>query len=135
MLPISIAMIDTGLGARLGDIAVTSLLPYGGLVLVAGLFVLTMLTTQILGGQVTSLVIGPLALSAAIQAGINPQAMAVAVAIACSTSFLLPTAHPVNVLMMAPGGYEARDFLRSGVGMTIVTFIVLMIAMAVIWRV
>jgi di/tricarboxylate transporter len=103
------------------------------MLIIAGLFLLTMLTTQVIGGQVAALMLGPIAVTAALQLGANPQAVAVAVAIACSTAFLTPIAHPVNVLMMGPGGYTPRDFLKVGSCMTAVTLITLLIGMRLFW--
>ncbi len=135
MSPLSIALVNTGLGQRIGDIVANNLIPFGGLAIIAGVFVLTTVITQVMGGQVASLVIGPIAIGAAIQAGIDPQAMAVAAAIGCSTAFLLPTAHPVNVLMMGPGGYRTSDFPKVGAAMTVITFVMLLIGMRVFWGV
>jgi len=133
MLPVSIAMVNTGLAVRIGQLMVDTFSGFGSLALISGLFLLTVGVCQIIGGQVTALVVGPIAVSAAIQVGINPQAVAVAVAIGCSTAFLTPIAHPVNVLMMGPGGYTFGDFFKVGLGMTIVTFITLLIGMVLIW--
>jgi di/tricarboxylate transporter len=133
MLPLSIAMVNSGLAARVGDGLTTLLSPYGALALIAGLCFVTMLIAQVLGGQVTALIIAPIAISAALNIGINPQAMAVAVAIATSMGFLTPIAHPVSVLMMGPGGYTPADFIRVGVGMTIISFAVLIVSMVLIW--
>jgi di/tricarboxylate transporter len=133
MLPVSIALVNTGLAERIGAGLVGTLEPFGSLALIAGLFLLTMLVTQVLGGQVSALIVGPVAVTAALQVGINPQAVAVAVAIACSTAFLTPLAHPVNVLMMAPGGYVPKDFLKIGAWLTLITFAVLLVCMVVFW--
>lgn len=133
MLPISIAIVNTGLGVRLGTALVEWLSPLGPLALIAGLFLLTVIITQVIGGQVASLVIGPIAIATALQVGINPQAVAVAVAIGCSTAFLTPIAHPVNVLMMGPGGYTFGDFFKVGLGMTIITLIGLIISLTIFW--
>lgn len=133
MLPISVAMVNTGLADRISTALVNSLIPFGPLALVAGLYLLTVAVTQIMAGQVSALIVGPVAITAAQQMGINPQAMAVAVAIGCSTAFLTPIAHPVNVLMMGPGGYKFGDFFKIGLCMTLVTFVVLLVAMMVIW--
>jgi di/tricarboxylate transporter len=133
LLPISIAMINTGLAARVGSTVVDAVAPFGGLALAAGLFILTMLITQAIGGQVAALIIGPIAVTSALQLGVNPQAIAVAVAIACSTAFLTPVAHPVNILMMGPGGYTFGDFFKIGSGMSIVTFVALLVGMVVFW--
>lgn len=135
MLPLSLAMTNTGLADHIGQALVTAITPYGPLALVGGLFLLTMLVTQVIGGQVTALIIGPIAVTAALQSHVNPQAMAVAVAIACSAAFLTPIAHPVNVLMMGPGSYTPRDFLKVGSGMLVVSFIALIIGMKVFWHI
>lgn len=135
MLPVSIAMVKTGLAERLGNALVLALSPFGPLAVIAGMFLITTGVTQVIGGQVAALIIGPIAVTAALQVGSNAQAMAVAVAIACSTAFLTPIAHPVNVLMMSPGGYTARDFVKVGSGMTLMTFVLLLVGMRLFWGV
>ncbi len=134
MLPLSLAMTNTGLADRIGEAIVALVSPFGALALVGSLFLLTLMVTQVIGGQVTALLIGPIAVTAALQLGINAQAVAVAVAMACSAAFLTPIAHPVNVLMMGPGGYVPRDFLKVGLGMTIMTFGALLIGMRLFWQ-
>jgi di/tricarboxylate transporter len=133
MLAIGPAMIHTGLADRLGSALVYYVEPFGPLALLGGMYILAMLTAQFIGGQVTPLVMGPIALTAAIQAGVDPRAMAITVAIGCISGFLTPLAHPVNILMMGPGGYVFADFPRVGIGLIIVTFLVLMLMMRVLW--
>jgi di/tricarboxylate transporter len=135
MFPISIAMQTTGLAERLGDFFSATLTPLGPLVLIAGMYLFTVLMSQVIGGQVASLVVGPLAITAALQAGVNPVAMAVAVAMACSAAFLTPIAHAVNLLVLNPGGYTFGDFLRVGVGITLVCFLTLLVVMPLFWGV
>lgn len=135
ILPLSIAMTQTGLAGRLGVGVVNLLGDAPPLVLIAGIFLITTLITQVIGGQVTGLVVGPIAITTALQVGISPQAIAVAVAIGCSTAFLTPIAHPVNILMMGPGGYRFGDFVKAGFGMTLVTLLTLLVGMAVFWGV
>jgi len=134
MLPIGTALVETGLAARTGQVFTTALEPAGPLVLVAGLYLFTVLLAQLVGGQVAALIVGPIGVSAAVQLGVNPPAVGVAGAMACSAAFLTPIAHPVNVLMMAPGGYAFSDFVRVGVGMTIVCFLTLLIVMPLFWN-
>jgi di/tricarboxylate transporter len=134
MAPLSVAMQETGLADKVGNLFVSMFEPLGPLGLVAGFYLLTFLVVQMLGGQVTALVVGPLAITSALQAGVNPVATGVAVAIACSASFLTPVAHPVNLLMMNPGAYTPGDFLRVGSGMALVCFLATMLSMALFWQ-
>jgi di/tricarboxylate transporter len=133
MLPLSTAIVNTGLAASIGAGLTDLLSPHGALVMIGGLCVVTLLIAQVLGSQVTALILAPIGVSAALQVGIDPRAMAVAIAIACSTAFLTPIAHPVNVLMMGPGGYTPSDFPKVGVGMTLVTFAMLIVGLMLFW--
>lgn len=135
MLPLSLALVNSGLADRAAQGLVGLLAPYGPPALIAGLFVLAMLLAQVIGGQVAALIAGPIAVTAALQTGVDAQAVAVAVAIACSAAYLTPIAHPVNVLMMSPGGYTARDFIPVGLGMSAVTAAALLVGMRLFWGV
>lgn len=133
MLPLSIAMTNSGLAERVGGAMVSLLASHGPLALVAGLCLLAVVTTQLVGGQVAALLVGPIAVNSALAQGIDARATAVAVAIACSMAFLTPISHPSNVLVMGAGGYVPRDFWKVGLGMTLVCFATLLLGLAVFW--
>jgi di/tricarboxylate transporter len=133
MYALSLAMVNTGLAAGLGHTMVEVSSSFGALGLAAGAYILTAALTQLMGGQVTALVTGPVAISAAISMGVSPQAVAVATAIGCSASFFTPFAHPVNILMIAPANYSFKDFFRIGWPLTIVSFVMLLLGMALFW--
>lgn len=133
LLPIGTALVETGLAARIGQAFTTTLAPAGPLAFVAGLSLFTIVLTQLVGGQVAALIVGPIAVSAAVQLGVNPSAVGVAVAIGCSAAFLTPIAHPVNVLIMGPGSYTFNDFARVGLGMTVVCFLTMLLVLPLFW--
>lgn len=135
MLPIGTALVQTGLGDRIGATLTTGLADVSPLMFIIGLYFITVTLTQVVGGQVAALILGPIAVSASMHSGINTQAAAVAVAMACSVAFLTPIAHPVNILMMGPGGYTARDFLRVGIGQTLVCLITLVVVLLLFWHI
>jgi di/tricarboxylate transporter len=134
MLPIGAALVTTGLAAGVSQALTTILASAGPLVLVAGLYLFTVLLTQLVGGQITALIVGPIGVNTAMQLGVNPIAVGVAVAMGCSAAFLTPIAHPVNVLMMGPGGYRFSDFVRVGSGMIVVCLLTLLVVMTIFWR-
>lgn len=134
MLPIGAALVMTGLAAGVGDLFTRALASAGPLALVAGLYLFTVILTQLVGGQIGALIVGPIAVSTALRLGVNPLAVGVAVSMGCSAAFLTPIAHPVNVLMMGPGGYRFGDFVRVGSGMLIVCLLTLLVVMPLFWR-
>ena len=127
-------MVNTGLAALVGRNALEVLGNHGSRGLAAAAFLLSSLLTQVMGSQATAFVVGPIAISAALHLGSNPQAIAVATALGCSASFLTPLAHPVNLIMMSPGNYRFGDFARVGLGLMLVVFVALLIGMTLFWK-
>ena len=135
MLPLSLAITESGLADRVGAVLEASLMNTSPLLLFAVIALLTMLVVQVIGGQVTPLLVGPIAIKAALQMGIDPRALALAVAMACSLAFITPISHPVNILMMGPGGYKFSDFSKVGIGMTVVALLTMLLGLALLWGV
>ena len=133
-ISISYAMVQTNLAQVFGDAIVRLVSPLGAMGLIAGAYFLSAALTQVMGGQISPLVVAPITISAALQLGVNPQAVALVTAIAGSISFITPLSHPVNIIMIAPANYTFRDFVKSGWALTIVCFIALMIAIPLFWK-
>jgi di/tricarboxylate transporter len=134
MYAVSLAMVQTGLASLLGKSMLPLVARFGGLGMAGGAYLLTAFLTQFMGGQVSALVTGPVVISAALSLGTNPQAVAVATAIGCSSSFITPMAHPVNILMVTPANYKFSDFLRAGWLLTLLSFVMLIIGLIVFWH-
>jgi di/tricarboxylate transporter len=133
MIPLALAMTSTGAAALVGNGLVGLLGGWGALAVAGGIYLATTLLTQVLSGQVTPLVIAPIAIAAAQHLGLDPRGMAMAVAMGCSTAFLTPISHSANMLVMGPGGYKFKDYARAGLPLTAVLFVVLLVGLAVFW--
>ena len=133
MLPLSIGMIRTGLGAEVGRVAVAALSGFGPLAVAAGLLGVTLLLSQALSSQVVAVVMAPIAIGAARALGADPRAMAMIVALSSGAAFLTPTAHPVNLLVMGAGNYRASDYARVGFGLAVVVSIVILVVSPLVY--
>ena len=133
MLPVSMAMIKTGAANLIGQSLVNGLAGFGPLALAAGLLAATVLLTQVMSGQVTGVVLAPIAISAAQLMGADPRGMAMIVALGCSLTFLTITAHPVNVFVMGAGSYKPSDYPRVGIGLTVLLFVVILLITPVVF--
>lgn len=134
MLPMGIALSKTNAAALIANGVVGTLGSFGALGLLAGLFIVTALMVQAVNGAVVAAVIAPVAVNVAQQANINPRSLVMGVALATSMAFITPLGHPVNVLVMSPGGYNFRDYVRIGAPLTVILFIVVMIFLPIFWR-
>ncbi|MCB9422445.1 MAG: SLC13 family permease [Ardenticatenaceae bacterium] len=124
MLPMSVALEKVGLvdAAASGIIGVIGGL--GPIAVLAGLFLLTSIFTQVLSNTATTVIVAPIALAAAQTLGIQPYAFLMAVAIAASMAFATPVASPVNTLVMGAGDYRFGDYIKVGVPMILLTLVV-----------
>jgi di/tricarboxylate transporter len=102
--------------------------------IVGALCLLTVAMVQIINAGVVAAIVGPLALTVAQSAGISPRATIMAVAIASCMAFASPLGHPVNIMVMGPGGYNFRDYVRVGVPLTIIAFATLMLLLPIMWK-
>ncbi len=133
MLPLGLAMTKTSATALFANGLINSVGSYGPQALLLGLLTLTVLLSQTMKGAAVSAVIAPIAIQAAQQAGLDPRALCMGVALATSMAFITPLGHPVNILMMGPGGYRFRDFLKVGLPLTVLLFIVVMVTLPIFW--
>lgn len=134
MYSVSLALVESGLAQSAGSLLFHLVELFGPLGLAGGGFLIASFLSQIMGGQFEMMVTGPIAISAAIQYGLNPQAIALAVALGCSNSFLTPMAHPANLLMMAPGGYKFSDFFKIGWWIFLLSFFMMLVGMVLFWK-
>ena len=65
----------------------------------------------------------PVALSLAAQAGLDPKPFLIAVVIGASTAFMTPIGHQANAMVTGPGSYRYRDFVRVGSPLTVAVLV------------
>ncbi len=126
LIPLGIATEKTGtaawiahhvLGALGGSVSPVLLLTVVG--------ILSTAFTLVISNVGATVLLVPLVVNMALDAGTDPRMAALVVGLATSNSFLLPT-HQVNALYMGPGHYRSIDFMKAG-GILSVIFLVVMI--------
>jgi di/tricarboxylate transporter len=133
MLPMAIALEKVGL-VELAATALTSILgTMSPLVVMASLFLITSMFTQVLSNTATAVLIAPIALAAAQNLGLHPQAFLMAVAIAASMAFASPVASPVNTLVMGAGNYKFSDYIKIGVPLILIMMVIAVLVLPLLW--
>nr|WP_208294607.1 SLC13 family permease [Nitratidesulfovibrio liaohensis] len=133
MLPLGVAIQKTG-AAQMGAEAVVAMVgDMGPRWVVAALFAITVLGTQIIPTAALVVLMTPVALSAAASLDISPHLLMMTVAIAASASFASPLSHPAHLLVMGPGGYRFTDYVKVGVPLTLVTMLVAVWLLPLLW--
>jgi di/tricarboxylate transporter len=133
MLPLGIAMEQTGAASFLAEGMVGLVGPMGPLAVMAGLFILAALASQVMPNPAVAVLLAPIALNTANDLGISPYPLMMAVAISASAAFLSPVGHSANVLVMGPGGYRFADYTKVGIPLTLVVLVVVLIVVPFVW--
>jgi solute carrier family 13 (sodium-dependent dicarboxylate transporter), member 2/3/5 len=107
--------------------------PLGIMALPAGFFLISMLLAQVLSGAATTVLITPIAMSAAYQMHISPYPVVMMIVLGSSSGFLTPVSHPANVLVMGPGGYKFGDYARVGLFLSVLIFLLTVVLVPVFW--
>ncbi|MEM6761355.1 MAG: SLC13 family permease [Pseudomonadota bacterium] len=89
------------------------------LIFIIGLYVLTSILTELVTNNAVAVIVTPIAMALAVDAGIDPRAAVVAVMAAASASFATPVGYQTNTLVYGAGNYRFTDFLKVGVPMNI----------------
>ena len=132
LIPLGQAVQNTGTAAWIAQqiLALLDGWPIWGLQV--GIAVLATIFTLVMSNVGATVLLVPLAVSIAVEAGGDPAIFALTVAISTSNSFLIPT-HQVNALIMGPAGYKVADFVRSGGIMTVIFLVVSMVMMNLVY--
>ncbi len=133
MLPLGIAMEQTGAAQFLAEGMVAAIGGLGPLAVVAGFYIIAALASQVMPNPAVAVLLAPVALSTAGDLGISPYPLMMTVAVSASAAFLSPVAHPANLLVMGPGGYRFADYLKVGVPLTLVVMAVVLVVLPIVW--
>jgi len=133
MLPLGTALDKTGAARLLAENVVAFVGPMGPHAVLGGLLLITFLATSIIPTAALVVLMVPIALNTAAGLGLSPHALLMGIALAASSSFTSPISHPANVLVMGPGGYRFVDYLKLGIPLTLVVFLVLMLVLPLFW--
>ena len=136
-LPMGAAMKKTGLdeiiGNSIGNIVnlfPVDLIPY---FLLAIIYLITMVLTEIASNVATAIIMTPIALTLATQFGFDPRPFIFAVCYAASASFITPIGYQTNLMVFGPGGYRYSDYIRVGLPLGIILWIISVFVIPMIW--
>ena len=133
MLPMATALQKTGGMVIISDAIIDTLGRFGPYGVLMGVYLLTVVFGQFVSNTATAVLFAPIAISAAVAMDANPYTFMIAVAAASGMAFATPIASPTNSLVLTAGGYTFMDFVKVGVPLQVIMFIVMMIAVPLLF--
>jgi len=90
------------------------------------LFIVVAICTNILSNNACAILFTPIAAGIAVNMGVDPFIFALTVLFASNCSFASPIGYKTNLLVMGPGNYRFRDFIKGGVPLIFILWFVFM---------
>jgi di/tricarboxylate transporter len=105
----------------------------GPVVVMAVIYILTVLLSELLSNNATAALMGTLAVQAALQRGIDARPLLIAVAVASSCAFATPIGYQTNLMVLNPGGYRFADYMKVGLPLNVLCCIIALIIIPLVW--
>ena len=134
MMPVAGAMDKSGAGQLIAD-SVLGVMgsdpsPYFA---TAVLFLLSCVMTQFMSNTASCALLAPIGIAIAKGMGADPHAVLMAIGVAASCAFGTPVGTPPNTLVLGPGQYKFMDYVKAGVPLIVVCFIVSILIIPMVW--
>ncbi|WP_434126082.1 SLC13 family permease [Klebsiella quasipneumoniae] len=133
MMPLGAALNSTGAGEMIARAVISVTGNSGVIVIMASLWILTWALTQVMSNTAACTLLCPVGWTIAQSIGADPRAVVIAIFIASSVAVCTPMAIPANSMIIGPGNVKFKDFLKPGLAISFVCFIVSMILLPVFY--
>lgn len=134
MLPLAAALDKTGAGKQIADVVIGFIgkdaSPY---IITGGLFILSSGLTQFMSNTASTALLAPIGIAIAQGLGADPRAVLIAIAVAASCAFATPVGTPPNTLVFGPGGFRFMDYVKVGLPLIVISFILSVVLVPLIW--
>ena len=134
MLSVATAMDKTGAGKLIADTVVSMMGSNPNpIVLCAVLYLISNVLTQFMSNTASAALLAPIGISIAQSIGADPKPVLMSIGIAASMAYATPMATPPNTLVLGPGGFSFNDYVKVGVPLCVITFIVSVLLIPIFW--
>ncbi|CAN5860934.1 SLC13 family permease [soil metagenome] len=127
------AVSESGLADVFASGIVGALAGFGSVGILAGIIIATVILTGLVTNNAAALLMFPVAVATAQQAGLDPRGFAVAIAVSASVDFLTPIGYQTNTMVYGPGGYRFGDYSRLGAPLTLMVVVTLLVVIPIAW--
>ena len=133
ILPLGLAMEQSGTALWLVNTLLGPFAGCGPIVVLAILYLITAVLTELMSNNAAAVIIAPIGLSIAASMDVDPRPFLVAITFAASTSFATPIGYQTNTMIHAPGGYKFIDFMRVGGPLNLIFWGLAVFLIPILW--
>lgn len=103
------------------------------IIALSAVYLFVSILTECITNNAAAVLMFPFCVSLAQQLNCDPQPFMIALALAASASFMTPIGYQTNLMVYGPGGYKFADFIRIGLPLNLLLWVVATLLIPVFW--
>jgi di/tricarboxylate transporter len=123
-LALGVAMEATGAATYLANLILSITGTASPRVVLSTFFLMVALMSNIISTKTCAVLFAPIGLHIGAEIGIDPRIFAITIVFAANCAFATPFAYQTSLLVMGPGSYHFKDFLKVGSPLVILIWLV-----------
>jgi di/tricarboxylate transporter len=123
-LALGVAMEATGAATYLANLILSVTGTASPRVVLSTFFLMVALMSNIISTKTCAVLFAPIGLHIGAEIGIDPRIFAITIVFAANCAFATPFAYQTSLLVMGPGSYHFKDFLKVGSPLVILIWLV-----------
>ena len=137
LIPLGIVIESTGTAAFIGQLISEIVADFSPgkqpYILLGLIYLITMILTEVSSNTATAIIMAPIVMAVTNQMGIDARPFIFAVCFAASASFVTPVGYQTNLMVYGPGGYKFSDFIKVGMPLSIIFWLLAILFIPIIW--
>lgn len=130
---VSKAIVNSGVADMIAINTIDTFQIFGPIGVLAAIYIMTNIFTELITNNVAAAFIFPIAYSTALKMGVDPKPFFIAICIAASASFSTPIGYQTNLIIQGMGNYKFADYLKIGLPLNFICFIVAMLVIPLVF--
>lgn len=133
-LALGTAMVKSGVAEAIAAFFIQYMQPFGIIGVMFGIYLVTSFLSAYITNKAAVAIIFPIALTMALDLGVNPLPFVLLVSFAGAASFITPVGYQTNLMVYGPGSYSFKDYMRVGLPLTIIYMFATVFGLALIYN-
>lgn len=133
VIPLGLAMENTGTADLIATAIIRVTADFGPVAVISVFYLLSTLFASVMSHNAAAILLVPIGIASSRELGIDPMPVLMAITFAASSALSTPFGYHTNLMVYGPGGYRFADYLKVGVPLNILFWVISSLLIPLLW--